>query len=176
VKLIIAAIWPIRAWVNGNAGSTSRFPPCAWVGPSLVCKPKLKAVLESPGVSNAHPVANWDSRRWPWPVQVAGWSTASAPWLGAYLEKKQRSGDLSVIVRERVNSGCGFLTDYSRQWWPLCKFASEGARAGAFLLSWADLGQIQPNTVHTFSFSFSTTAKEILENCRKMLKMQDQFC
>jgi hypothetical protein len=87
------------------------------------------------------------------------------PWPGVNLEKKQRSGDLGVIVRERVNSGCGFLTDYSRQRGPLCKSASAGAHASAFLLSWVDLGQIQPNTVHTFSFSFSARAKEILEKC-----------
>jgi hypothetical protein len=50
---------------------------------------------------------------------------------------------------------------------------STRARAGAFLLQWADLGRFRSNTVLIFSFSFSTRAKEILENCRKMLKMQD---
>jgi hypothetical protein len=48
--------------------------------------------------------------------------------------------------------------------------------AGAFAYSRADLGQFWPNTIHTFPFSFSARIKELLENCRKILKMQDQFC
>jgi hypothetical protein len=39
------------------------------------------------------------------------------------------------------------------------------------------LGRFRSNTIHSFPFfSFSPRAKEILENGRKMLKMQDQFC
>jgi hypothetical protein len=51
-----------------------------------------------------------------------------------------------------------------------------GARAGTFCLDWAGSGQIQPITVSSFSFSFSARIREFLENCRKMLKIQDQFC
>jgi hypothetical protein len=47
--------------------------------------------------------------------------------------------------------------------------------AGAFCLGWADLGQFRSRSVDSFSFSFSTRIKGFLENCRKMLKMQDQF-
>lgn len=54
---------------------------------------------------------------------------------------------------------------------------STRARVGAhFCCYWADLGQIWSNTIHSFSFSFSARAKTIPENCRKMLKIQDQFC
>ena len=38
------------------------------------------------------------------------------------------------------------------------------ARAGAFCLGWAGSGQIQPNTVDSFSFSFSARIKGFLEN------------
>jgi hypothetical protein len=48
--------------------------------------------------------------------------------------------------------------------------------AGAFACSRADLGQFWPNTIHAFPFSFSARIIEFLENCRKMLKIQDQFC
>jgi hypothetical protein len=48
--------------------------------------------------------------------------------------------------------------------------------ACASVCCWAGLGRFRPSTVEYFSFSFSTRAKEILENCRKMLKIQDQFC
>ena len=47
--------------------------------------------------------------------------------------EETKVGDLCVIVRERENSGYGFLTDYSSQRGSLCKTASAGARAGAFL-------------------------------------------
>jgi hypothetical protein len=57
-----------------------------------------------------------------------------------------------------------------------CKVNTAGARAGAFAYSRADLGQFQPNTIHAFSFSFSTRIRKFLENFRKMLKIEDQFC
>jgi hypothetical protein len=38
--------------------------------------------------------------------------------------------------------------------------------------TWAKFG---PELFMSFSFSFSARAKEILENCRNILKMQDQF-
>jgi hypothetical protein len=44
-----------------------------------------------------------------------------------------------------------------------------GARAGAFRLSWADLGGIELVTVYAFSFSFSTRLRKFIENSRKML-------
>jgi hypothetical protein len=48
-----------------------------------------------------------------------------------------------------------------------------GARSPHF---WADLDQIQPSTIHIFSFSFSSRLREFLENYRKLLKIPDQFC
>jgi hypothetical protein len=50
-----------------------------------------------------------------------------------------------------------------------------GRAWACFYPSWAGSGRIQPRTVHRFPFSFSARAKEILENCRKILKMLDQF-
>jgi hypothetical protein len=40
-------------------------------------------------------------------------------------------------------------------------------RAGAFCLSWAVSGQIEPSTVDLFSFSFSTRLRKSIENSRK---------
>jgi hypothetical protein len=48
--------------------------------------------------------------------------------MGLFGEETE-VGDLCVIVRERMNSGYGVLTDYSSKRGPLCK----SARAGAFL-------------------------------------------
>jgi hypothetical protein len=45
-----------------------------------------------------------------------------------------------------------------------------GARGGAFACSQADLGQFRPSTIHNFSFSFSSTVREFIENCRKNAK------
>jgi hypothetical protein len=39
--------------------------------------------------------------------------------------------------------------------------------------TWASSG---PEQFMPFSFSFSARVKEFLENCRKMLKIPDQFC
>jgi hypothetical protein len=64
-----------------------------------------------------------------------------------YLEKKQKSGDLCEIVRERVNSGYGFLTDYPSQRGSLCKSASVGA-----LLPW--LGRFGPDSAQNCSCFF----------------------
>jgi hypothetical protein len=35
------------------------------------------------------------------------------------------------------------------------------ARAGAFAWSWAELGQFQPRTVHSFPFSFSVRLEDL---------------
>jgi hypothetical protein len=50
------------------------------------------------------------------------------------------------------------------------------ARAGAFCLGWAGSGQIQPNPIYVFLFSFSARVREFIENGRKIPKIQDQFC
>jgi hypothetical protein len=55
----------------------------------------------------------------------------------------------------------------------LCKSTNAGAFSPVDGPTWAGSG---PALFLSFSFSFSTRAKEILENCRKMLKIQDQFC
>jgi hypothetical protein len=54
--------------------------------------------------------------------------------------------------------------------------AQNGQRGRAFANEWADSGQIQPNPVASFLFSFSSRLREFLENYRKMLKIPDQFC
>jgi hypothetical protein len=58
----------------------------------------------------------------------------------------------------------------------LRKTDSVGMCGRVFASVWAGSGQIQPNTVESFLFFFSARAREILENYRKMLKIQDQFC
>jgi hypothetical protein len=50
------------------------------------------------------------------------------------------------------------------------------AGARAFCLGRAGLGQFRSRIVGSFLFSFSARIREFLENYRKMLKMQDQFC
>jgi hypothetical protein len=47
--------------------------------------------------------------------------------------------------------------------------------AGAFRLSWADLGYIELVTIPSFSFSFSARLRKFVENSRKMIKIGDQF-
>jgi hypothetical protein len=37
----------------------------------------------------------------------------------------------------------------------------ERARAGTFAWSWAELGQFQPRTVHSFPFSFSVRLEDL---------------
>jgi hypothetical protein len=43
----------------------------------------------------------------------------------------------------------------------------ERARVGAFRRSLAGLGQIWPNTIHSFSFSFYCQTRKFVENNRK---------
>jgi hypothetical protein len=79
-----------------------------------------------------------------------------------------------MSARQR-NSGGLFIGISNRQG-PLRKIDTAtraGARSPRF---WADLDQVQPSTVHSFSFSFSSELREFLENYRKMLKIPDQFC
>jgi hypothetical protein len=49
---------------------------------------------------------------------------------------------------------------YSNSQGPLCKDASAGARAGAFLCSWVGSGSIKPITVYAFPFSFSARLRK----------------
>jgi hypothetical protein len=52
----------------------------------------------------------------------------------------------------------------------LCAKTPTRARAGAFPRSWAGSGWFEPITIHSFSFSFSTSLREFIENSRKMVK------
>jgi hypothetical protein len=63
-----------------------------------------------------------------------------------------------------------------KPWGHFCKTSSVGARGRAYACWWADFGQFRSRSVHAFSFFFSVSVKEFLENCRKMLKIPDQFC
>jgi hypothetical protein len=79
---------------------------------------------------------------------------------------------MQMSARQR-NSGGLFIGISSRQG-PLRKMDTAtraGARSPRF---WADLDQIQPSIVH--SFSFFSGLREFLENYRKMLKIPNQFC
>jgi hypothetical protein len=81
---------------------------------------------------------------------------------------------VQMLARQR-NSGGLFIGISNRQG-PLRKMDT-ATRAGArYPLFWADLDQIQPSTIHSFSFSFSSGLREFLENYRKMLKIPNQFC
>jgi hypothetical protein len=84
-----------------------------------------------------------------------------APWPRVELEKKEWGGL--------------FIGTSNRQG-PLRKMDTAtraSARSPSF---WADLDQIQHNTIHSFSFSFSSGLREFLENYKKMLKISNQFC
>jgi hypothetical protein len=90
-------------------------------------------------------------------------------------EEIERRGPFRKASLTQLNSVWVSSVVIQTEGWGFCKTGSAGARAGAFLLWWAGLGRFGSNTVHTFSFSFSARAKEILENCRKMIKIPDQF-
>jgi hypothetical protein len=80
-----------------------------------------------------------------------------------------------MSARQR-NSGGGLFICISNRQGPLHKMDTAtcvGARSSRF---WADLDQIQPSTVHSFSFSFSSGLREFLEIYRKKLKIPNQFC
>jgi hypothetical protein len=68
----------------------------------------------------------------------------------------------------------GCFSSYLKHQGTFRKTGSAGARV--FAWTWVVLGQFRPSTIHVFPFSFSARIREFLENCRKMLKMQDQFC
>jgi hypothetical protein len=72
-----------------------------------------------------------------------------------------------------MNSVATLLLDTQKDRVFGAKIARGRARVGAFCPSWASSGQNQPRAIHTFSFSFSVKVQEIIENHRKMLKMQD---
>jgi hypothetical protein len=55
-------------------------------------------------------------------------------------------------------------------------FSQDRQRGRAFASEWANSGQIQPNPIASFTFSFSSGLRGFLENYRKMLKIPDQFC
>jgi hypothetical protein len=62
------------------------------------------------------------------------------------------------------------FTSYSNCQGPLRKVARAGAGARTFLLSLAVLGQIWPNTIHSFSFYFYLQIWKFVENNRKIVK------
>jgi hypothetical protein len=102
---------------------------------------------------------------------------AVPPWTQRGEETERRW--VFAKVSETVNSSLGFFTNYlNNQGYSRKRTdrAGVGARAGEFCLCWAGSGQIQPITVGSFPFSFSARIREFLENCKNMLKMQDQFC
>jgi hypothetical protein len=49
------------------------------------------------------------------------------------------------------------------------------AREGTLCLVVGRIGLDSASTIHTFSFSFFCQAWKIVENCRKMVKLWDQF-
>jgi hypothetical protein len=67
----VATVWSIRPWLNGNASSWSRFPPCTWADRSQCVHAKLASVPRSPLVGYVLPVARRGSRRRPWPAWAA---------------------------------------------------------------------------------------------------------
>jgi hypothetical protein len=108
VELVIVTCSAHWAWlhlINRNILIGVRYPLSPWSGTSWPRLIQLKLVLGLPRVGGACPSVNLGSQRRSWPVQAAWWSTASASWPWVWLEKKQKSGDLCVVVRETMNSG-----------------------------------------------------------------------
>jgi hypothetical protein len=68
----------------------------------------------------------------------------------------------------------GRFSSYLKHQGPFNKTGSAGARV--FAWAWVVLGQFRLSIIHVFPFSFSARVREFIENCRKMLKMQDKFC
>jgi hypothetical protein len=70
----------------------------------------------------------------------------------------------------------GRVSSYLKHQGSFRNTGSAGAGARVFAWAWVVLGQFRPSTIHDFPFSFSARTRGFLENYRKMLKMQDQFC
>jgi hypothetical protein len=73
---------------------------------------------------------------------------------GVVVEKKQKYRDLTVIVRETVSSGQGFLTSYLNSHGPLRKMNITGARVGTFRLDVGRLGLVSAHHCSSFSLFF----------------------
>jgi hypothetical protein len=90
---------------------------------------------------------------------------------GEEIEVRGHLCKVSVSVLNSVWTPSG----YSKLQGLIHKVAA-GARAWArFCPSWAGSGWFRPETVHCFSFSFSSKLWKSVRNCRKILKMSNPF-
>jgi hypothetical protein len=97
-----------------------------------------------------------------WPVAVHR--------RGSRIVKNRKGRGLFVIVSDTRNSIADSSKVFQITRVPGEKLAAR-TRAGAFRLSWAVSGQIEPNTVDAFHFSFSARLRKSIENSRKILKI-----
>jgi hypothetical protein len=175
--LIVATVWSIRPGLNGNASSWSRFPPCTRADRSQCVHAKLANVPRSPLVGYVLPVARRGSRRQPWPVRAASVMISEHTMVrDLFSEETKFQGPLCKLSVT--------LKRFCRAFYKLVKTSGaflQNSHAGACArghvpvpcVDWAGFG---PRLFIPFSFSFSARAKTILENCRKMVKMSNQFC
>jgi hypothetical protein len=95
----------------------------------------------------------------------------SPSWTSA-CEEKELGGGFCKVSATASNSVLGSFGLYKKIGSFLQSLHAR-ALSSSNGLTWASFG---PELFISFLFSFSPRAKEILENCRKMIKIQDQFC
>jgi hypothetical protein len=94
---------------------------------------------------------------------------------GPVIAKKQKYRDLTVIVRETVNSGQGFLTSYLNSRGPLRKMNNAGVCERVLPGRGPIRDGFSSSLFIILPFSFSTRLRKFIENSRKMIKSWDQF-
>jgi hypothetical protein len=97
---------------------------------------------------------------------------SSRTWRCKELETRVFSASVNDSCKQCQESTCG----YPKGQGPNCKVYSAGVGGRASAHSWAAWAGFGPGLFIPFSFSFSARTKTILENCRKISKMSNQFC
>jgi hypothetical protein len=122
--------------------------------------------LGSPGIGDTSPTLGFDSRRRLGRVPARGWLEGERAVARVVVgEETEVDGLFMQLSVKQMNSAQGLFVGFSKGKRPLCKVASAGART--FLLSRAGLGQIWPNTIHSFPFLFCCQTWKFVENTRK---------
>jgi hypothetical protein len=150
MKLIVATIWPIRARFCGNAGSTSRFPSCAWVEHSLSVQAKVMPITARDRIEFGGAGINGCSGL-PWPWRDKGVFVLTAVQGQGSNFKRHRS-----LGGERcqwlIKTSRGLLLRCLNRQGLLRKVHCAVVGAPGFCTGLGWVGRCQPSTVDNFSF------------------------
>jgi hypothetical protein len=167
MKLIVATIWPIRAWFSGNAGSTSHFPLFAWVERSRSVPAKLMPITTQDRVEFGGAGSN-GCLGIPWPWRNDGmFVLAAVRGQGPNFKRHRIFGGLRKTCQWLIRTSRGFLLRYSNQWGPLRKYNGAAAGAPVFCIGLGQMGSWWPNTIESFSFFFFWESLEIHKEFEK---------